>query len=215
MYEFVRGPLLWCAFLVFAVGLVYRIVALVILSRRKDPVIYDHLNLRWALRSIFHWLLPLNHTFRQYPIYCSVAYLFHILLLTVPIFLLAHNILWEESWSLSLWSFPEVWTDYLTIALIAAVLFMTVRRAVVSHVRVVTTFSDYLFLIVTVLPFITGYMAYHQWFDYRTVLIVHILSGELMLVLIPFTKLAHMLLFFLARAQVGMEFGQRRGTVTW
>jgi hypothetical protein len=45
--------------------------------------------------------------------------------------------------------------------------------------------------------------------------ILHMLSGELMLILIPFTKLSHMVFFFLSRAHIGSEFGERRGTVTW
>ncbi|MEJ2661725.1 MAG: hypothetical protein P8Z73_13520 [Desulfobacteraceae bacterium] len=32
-----------------------------------------------------------------------------------------------------------------------------------------------------------------------------------MLVAIPFTKLSHFLLFFLSRAQLGMDFGIKRG----
>jgi nitrate reductase gamma subunit len=128
---------------------------------------------------------------------------------------MAHNVLLEESWNFSFWSLPESTSDILTVVMIAAVLFMIVRRMVVPFVKVVTTPIDYVLLIAAGLPFITGFIAYHQWFDYKSMLIIHILSGELMLVLIPFTKLAHMILFFLSRAHIGMEFGERRGTVTW
>jgi hypothetical protein len=39
MYEFVRGPLLWVAFIVFLGGLIYRVAALVSLSLKKDKVV--------------------------------------------------------------------------------------------------------------------------------------------------------------------------------
>lgn len=215
MYEFVRGPLLWFAFIVFIAGTIYRIASLIRLSLIKDRVVYNHFSLKWAVRSIIHWILPLNHTVRQYPVYTAVAYIFHICLLAVPIFLLAHNILWYESWGITLWNLPEWLTDYMTLLMLAATLFLAIRRTVLPYVRIVTTFSDYLLLAVAALPFLTGYMAYHQWINYEWMLILHILSGELMLIAIPFTKLIHMLVFFLSRAQVGMEFGERRGTVTW
>jgi len=215
MYEFVRGPLLWITFIVFVGGMIYRIVSLVHLSTRRDQVIYNHMNASWAFRSIFHWLLPFNQTAKQYPVYTFVAFLFHICLLGIPIFLLAHNILWYESWGISWWSLPENLADYLTLVMLGAILFLLIRRAVLPYVRIVTSPTDYLFLLVVALPFLTGYLAYHQYIHYKTLLIIHILSGELMLMLIPFTKLAHMALFFFSRALIGMEFGERRGTTTW
>jgi hypothetical protein len=215
MYEFVRGPLLWVSFIVFIGGMIYRVATLISLSKQKDKVVYDHFNTGWALRSIFHWLLPFNRTVAQYPVYSILTYLFHILLLGVPIFLLAHNILWYESWQISWWSLPEDVADYLSLLMLGLILFLMVRRMVVPYAKIVTTAYDYVLLLVVALPFLTGYMAYHQWIDYKLMLILHILSGELMLILIPFTKLSHMLLFFLSRAHIGSEFGQRRGTVTW
>jgi nitrate reductase gamma subunit len=215
MYEFVRGPLLWFAFLVFVGGMIFRIVALIRLSLKKDMVVYNHVSLSWALRSIFHWILPLNRTVLQYPVYSIVTYIFHICIFGVPIFLLAHNVLLYESWKISIWTLPEGVADYLTLLVLAIVLFLIIRRIVLPYARIVTTPVDYVFLIIVGMPFLTGYIAYHQWFDYKLMLIIHILSGELMLVVIPFTKLAHMILFFFTRAHIGMEFGARRGTVTW
>ncbi len=43
--------------------------------------------------------------------------------------------------------------------------------------------------------------------------IVHMLSGELMLVLIPLTKLSHFVLFFFSRGATAVEFGRRRYSV--
>jgi hypothetical protein len=43
--------------------------------------------------------------------------------------------------------------------------------------------------------------------------IIHILTGELMLILIPFSKLSHWILFFVSRSVIGIEFGRRGYTV--
>ena len=37
------------------------------------------------------------------------------------------------------------------------------------------------------------------------------LSGELFLILAPFTKLSHIVLYFMSRAQLGMDFAIKRG----
>ncbi len=42
-------------------------------------------------------------------------------------------------------------------------------------------------------------------------LYAHILSGELLLVAIPATKLCHVVGFFLSRGQIGADFGIKRG----
>jgi nitrate reductase gamma subunit len=50
---------------------------------------------------------------------------------------------------------------------------------------------------------------------YETVMILHLLTAHLILILIPFTKLAHMILFFFTRAFIGFEMGGRRGARSW
>jgi nitrate reductase gamma subunit len=99
----------------------------------------------------------------------------------------------------------------MTAALLLAALFIVVRRMAVPQVRVLTTVYDILLMAIAVAPFVTGFIAYHQVGHYQFWLILHILCGEIMLVAIPWTKLSHFLLFFLSRAQLGMDFGIKRG----
>jgi nitrate reductase gamma subunit len=82
-------------------------------------------------------------------------------------------------------------------------------------VRAITSFYDYLVLALATVPFLSGFLAFHQIFDYRTVMIVHMLSGELMLMAIPFTKLTHMIFFFLNRFLVVNEHTIGRGSRAW
>jgi hypothetical protein len=44
---------------------------------------------------------------------------------------------------------------------------------------------------------------------------LHILSGEIMLITLPFTRLGHMIFFFLYRFMIGSEYSFARGTRTW
>ncbi|MBW1980661.1 MAG: nitrate reductase [Deltaproteobacteria bacterium] len=214
LYELLRGPLLWLSFGVFVCGMIVRIILFANLSLKKDRPIYRFFNWKWLWLSIFHWLIPLNQTAKKNPIVTLVGFLFHICLIATPLLLLAHGVLWYESWQISWWYLPEKIADYLTLVTIACALFLLIRRLVLPHVRVVTTLADYVLLLLTAAPFVTGYLAYHQYFHYETMLLLHMAFGELMLVVIPFTKLSHFLMFFVSRAVTGMEFG-RRSAPSW
>lgn len=215
-YQFVTGPLAWISFGIFIAGMTIKVIRLIILTSKKDRVVFDHLSLGWSLRSIFHWLVPFgSRSMREKPVFTIATFAFHICLLATPVFLLSHNIIWDEKWNITWWCLSEKIADYMTLVLIAAAIFLVVRRIVSPEVRIVTTAYDYLLLAIVTAPFVTGYFAYHQWFDYKTMMIIHILCGEAMLIAIPFTKLSHMILFFLTRAHIGSEMGQRRGAATW
>jgi len=201
---------LWSAFVVCIGGLGVRLLLLVRLSLRNDRPIYHYFSWKWLLLSLVHWLLPLNQTAKKHPVITAAGFVFHGSLIVTPIFLLAHGVLWYESWGVSWWFLPEKTADYLTLVTIGSGLFLFARRLLLAHVRLVSTTADYLVLALSLAPFVTGYLAYHQFFDYDTVLIVHMIAGELFLVAIPFTKLSHAVLFFASRAVTGMEFGRRR-----
>ena len=216
MYQFITGPLAWLTFMIFFGGMTYRVVSIVKLAREKDKVVFNHLDLNWSLNSIFRWLLPFgSRSMREKPVLTVVAFIFHLCLLITPVFLVAHNVIMKERWGVSFWTISENAADILTIILIACVVFYILRRIALPDVRLITTAYDYLLLAIVAAPFITGFLAYHQFSGYQFWVIVHVLSGEIMLIAIPFTKLSHMLLFFLTRAHIGSEMGQRRGAATW
>jgi nitrate reductase gamma subunit len=186
------------------------------LSRKKDSVFYNHASLRWGLKSILHWILPwASASMRKQPFFTLMVFSFHLTLLAVPLFLDAHNIMWDEAFGLSLWSIPDLLADAMTIILIASAVFLIIRRIRRAEVRILTSAWDYALLILTTAPFITGFLAYHQWGPYETLLILHILLAQALLILIPFTKLSHMILFFFTRAFIGFEMGSRRGARSW
>lgn len=216
MYQFVTGPLAWLSFGIFFIGVIARAVLYIKgLNWQLDRVAYQpHLRhgLRGAARSIFFWLVPFGtHSWREKPGFTILFFLFHGGLLATPVFLTAHNILLKERWGFALWSLPDAVTDLMTVVVIVAAVAIILRRVALPEVRILTTAYDVALLVLAVAPFVTGLLAYHHVGDYRFWLILHILSGELWLVAIPFTKLSHFILFFLSRAQLGMDFGIKRG----
>ena len=215
LYEIVRGPLAWVALLVFFLGTIYRIVSMLV-EARKDKVVYPYMSLKYGLRSLMHWLIPFGSVnMRKRPVMTVVTFVFHICLVLTPIFLLAHIVLVYESWQVQWWSLPEGAADVMSVLVFLACVFLLVRRIVSPEVQNVTFLSDYVLLAVVALPFLTGFLAYHQLGPYRPMLICHILAGEIMLMAIPFTRLSHMLFAPLTRAYMGSEFGGVRHAKDW
>lgn len=216
MYNFVTGPLAWFSFLVFFIGILVRgILYIKGLDAATDRITYNvnrsH-GIKEAIRSIFYWLVPFGtRGWRTQPVITILFLIFHTSLLVSPLFLTAHNFMLKERWGIQLFSLPDIVSDYLTIAVIVSACGLTLRRIILANVRIITTPWDYILLMITVAPFITGYIAFHQFGHYPFWMIAHILTGELMLVAIPFTKLSHCILFFLLRAQLGMDYGIKRG----
>lgn len=216
MYGFVTGPLAWLAFGIFFVGVVVRAVLYVKgLDWQMDRVAYSEhkaLGMKGAVNSILSWLIPFGtRSWRFYPFFTVMVFVFHIGLLITPIFLEGHNILLKERFGFSLWSISQSTADVLTIGMMVAALFIILRRYTLPEVRILTTWYDYMVLAIAVAPFLTGFLAAHNIGNYQFWLITHILAGEIMLIAIPFTKLSHFILFFMSRAQLGMDYGIKRG----
>jgi nitrate reductase gamma subunit len=216
IYTFVTGPLVWLAFIIFFGGCLYRLITLFILVHKKEQFIYSYFSLKYSLRSILHWITPFGtENMRRHPLFTIVTFAFHICLLLTPIFLLAHVMMIDESWNISWWTMSDNAAKILTVIVIACCIFFLVRRLVSPEVQFVTAASDFAILAIVAAPFITGLVAYYQWFNYQVVFILHALSGEIMLVAIPFTRLSHMLFAPLTRAYMGSEFGGVRHARDW
>ena len=215
-YNFVTGPLAWAAFIVFIAGSLYRLINMLYLVNKKEKFIYTYMSFKYSFRSIFHWITPFaTVNWKMHPVLTIVTFAFHICLIIAPVFLLSHAILWDESWNISLWTLPDGVADIMTLIVVGSCIFFLVRRLVLPEVQYVTSASDYVILAIVALPFITGFIAYHQWASYQVSMILHIISGEIMLVAIPFTRLSHMLFSPFTRAYMGSEFGGVRNAKDW
>ena len=88
MYEFVRGPLVWIAFIGFFGGMAYRFITMARLAK-KDKVVYPTFSGKYGLRSLLHWVVPFGgRKMRMHPFYTLLSYAFHICVLVTPLFLM-------------------------------------------------------------------------------------------------------------------------------
>ena len=206
IYNLVRGPFVWIAFLVFIGMSVYKVRRLYLMAK-NEKVVLPSIKIEAAGRSILHWIVPFgSRNWRmRWPVTIT-TFVFHIGLVFTPIFLLSHNVLWYESWGISWWSLSEKTADIMTLLVIITSLVFFLRRLFAPEVRFVTSSDDFLILAISFFPFLTGFLAYHErLLPYKPMVIFHILFGEAMLIAIPFTRLAHMFYFFMTRALMGSQ----------
>ena len=206
----------WITFFAVLLALAIQFYNLYRISRVKDAVLHDSWNWSWAFRSIFHWLIPFgSQGMKDHPFVTVGYFFFHLSFLFMLVFLSTH-VFTEMNWL----GGGNLIADLMALVFMGSVVFIVIRRLLAPEVRIVTTLSDYLLLALVTFLFMTGYyMAFHPdmelWINYENILISHILSSELLIILIPFSKLGHMILFFFTRAIIGVEFGARRGVKSW
>jgi nitrate reductase gamma subunit len=221
MVAYIRGPMVWVALLVFVLGSAFQILRFFLLSRKAAlsiPKLPRDVQPRKQPRAvrIAEIVYQLKHSvFAIHPLTMAVSTLFHLCLMLLPLFLLGHNELIELSIGMRLPSFPEYISDGFTLIVLFCCAFFLIRRVALARVRAISDLSDYLVLALATVPFLSGFLAYHQIFDYHTMIIVHMISGELMLVAIPFTKLTHMTFFFFNRFLVVNEHTLGGGSRIW
>jgi nitrate reductase gamma subunit len=216
MYEILTGPLLWISFAVFFVGLTARVVLYFKgLDWRLDRVAYKpHMNygIKGAVRSVYRWLLPFGtHSWRAKPIFTLMFFAFHIGLVIVPVFLEGHAVMIRNGLGIDWPSMPQILADVLAIAALMGGIGIAVRRFLLPEVRILTDFKDVMLLVLTLTLLCSGIMASYHTANYSLWINLHILCGVIVLLTAPFTKLAHIALFFCTRIQLGMDFGIKRG----
>lgn len=216
MYDFLTGPMLWLSIGVCVIGLFVRGVLYIKgLHWQLDRVAYrayPKAGIKGAARSIFFWIMPFGtRSWRAQPFMTILFLTFHAGVICVPLFLAAHNMILEKNFGFSFFTIHQTIADIFSWGVVISAVFLVLRRIALPEVRILTTTYDYVILFLSVAPFVTGLICRYELGDYSFWLLVHIAFGELLLIAIPFTKLSHILLFFMSRAQLGMDYGIKRG----
>jgi len=168
-------------------------------------------SLPWKLiiRRTLRWLFPANRLLINRPVYSVFSVLFHIGLLIVPVFLFAHVALWEDVLGFGWPTLSKAWADWLTLGTVAFALALVIGRIASRESRFLSRKQDYLWPMVLLIPFLTGYFCANLGLGptvYRLSMLIHILAGETIFVLMPFTKVAHCVL---------MPFSQLISSLAW
>jgi nitrate reductase gamma subunit len=188
----VRGTGLNIALGIFVLGTLWRLFEIYTLGRKPDLAVPRHRAGASGLHTMFRRSVPPPGMFKRSPISYVGGYVFHIGLFVIVFLFAQHIKLIETLTGLSWPNLPTQLIDATAVVTLATMLLVLVERINKLVKRFLSTFEDYAAWALTFLPILTGYLASrHLLLPYTTMLALHILSAELLLVFLPFTKLIH------------------------
>lgn len=195
--EWARGPAFMFAFTFMVLGLM-RHVALTLwetaraMSRAGDKTF----PYRQVCTATLKWLFPIGKV-RVRPLVSLTSVLFHLSVILVPFFLAGHIALVARGLGVSWPAIPNQLASALTVVAVVTAVGLVLLRLTSRATRSLSRFQDYVLPIVVAIPFASGFLAMHPSLNplsYQAMLLVHVMSANLVFVLVPITKLSHMVL---------------------
>lgn len=206
----VRGTGLDLAVAIFVLGVIWRLIEVYSLGRKADLSAPRHVAGASGLNTVFRRSIPPEGMVKASPVSYIGGYAFHIGLAVVVFFFAPHIKLIESVTGLSWPALPSQFVDFVAVVTLAALVVVLVDRLNKPVKRFLSTFEDYATWALTFLPVLTGWLAVqHLLLPYTTMLALHILSVELLLVFLPFTKLFHAFAVFGSRWYNGTVNGHK------
>jgi nitrate reductase gamma subunit len=206
----VRGPAFDVAVAIFVIGVLARLFEILVLGRKSFQSEPKGAQIGSGLAEVFKRSVPLPDIVKRGAVTLVAGYVFHIglfitIFLFVPHIELIHSI-FGVRWP----GLPNPVVDAVTVVSMVALLVLLVHRFIQPVKRMLSGFEDYFTWLVTFLPILTGWLAYHRLVDpYPLILGIHILTVLLLMVVLPFTKLMHAFTLFLSRWYNGAFYGRR------
>jgi nitrate reductase gamma subunit len=200
LLSWARGPGLQIATIIFVAGVVIRIFEILMLGRKANLAEPKGTEMSSGLRTMVSRTIPDPGTFKRASVTIVSGYIFHIGLFITCFFSAPHILFIKDVTGLSWPALPTPVIDAFAVVTIITLLVTLVNRFTNKVMRYLTNFEDLLTWFLTFLPMITGYIAFHRMgMTAPTLLAIHILSVELLLIVFPFTKLMHAFTLFIAR----------------
>lgn len=207
---FVRGPALQFASVVFVIGVLVRIAEILLLGRRKNLAEARGSELAGGLRTILSRSVPDRGTLQRSTFNVVAGYVFHTGFFVVLFFFAPHILLLQDVFGVRWPSLPGSMVDAVTVVTIIALLLVLLHRINHKVMRYLSRTGDYVVWLVTFLPLVTGYLAFHRiGMAPQTLITVHIASVELLMIVFPFSKLMHAFTTFMARYYNGATAGRK------
>ena len=206
----VRGTGLNLAVGIFLLGVLWRLLEIYGLGRKKDLAAPRHVAGASGWHTIFRRSIPAEGMLKTSPVSYIGGYVFHIGLVVVVLLFAPHIKLIQSLSGLSWPGLPSQFIDLVAVVTIAAMVVVLADRINKPVKRFLSTFEDWFTWTLTFLPLLTGWLAVrHMLLPYTTMLALHILSVELLLVFLPFTKLFHVFTVFGSRWFNGAANGHK------
>jgi nitrate reductase gamma subunit len=205
-----RGPGFDIALTIFVVGMLLRLLEVLALGKKPDLSASRGSGVSGGVRTVLSRSLPRKSVFDKEPLRIINGYVMHIGFFIVLFLYEPHIVLFEKALGFGWPGLPSGLIDAVAAITLLSLLAALVFRLNSKVMRFLSTKGDYVAWLVTMLPVLTGYLAYnHLLLPYTLMLALHLLSVELLLVVAPFSKLTHMFSFAMARWYQGFQAGRR------
>ena len=205
-----RGPGLAIALAICAFGILLRLFEIFSLGRKADLSRAREHSPGSGWRTIFSRSLPPPGLLKRAPVTYIGGYVFHLGFAITLLFFVPHIELARSLVGIGWPGLPMPVVDISAVAAMLGLLAVLASRLANPVKRFLSGFQDYLAWLLTFLPLASGYLAFHHLLiDYTLALALHILSVELLLVALPFTKLFHTVSVFVSRWYNGDIFGRK------
>lgn len=206
----VRGPGLNIALVIFVLGTIWRLFEIYSLGRKKDIAPARQVAGASGWHTIVRRSVPPPGMLKRSPVSYVGGYVFHIGLFIIVFLFAPHIQLVDSLLGISWPALPSQIVDAVAVVTLATMLVVLADRINKPVKRYLSTFEDYFTWALTFLPVLTGYLAVqHLLLPYTTMLAIHILSVELLLIVLPFTKLFHVFTLIPSRWYNGDINGKR------
>ena len=206
----VRGPAFDVATVVLCAGIVVRLLEILLMGRKPNLAEARGSEMAGGLGTMVRRSLPDAGTLRRSSLTIITGWVFHLGLFIVIFLFVPHILVFEQALGLSWPGLPSNIVDAVAVVTILALMVKLIHRLRDPVLRLLSKFDDHLSWFVTILPVITGWLAFHRiGAPPPTLIAIHILSVELLMVLLPFTKLAHAFTLWMARWYNGAIAGYR------
>ncbi len=200
LLTWVRGTGLNIAIGIFLIGIIWRLFEIYSLGRKKDLSAPRSAAGASGWHTVFRRTLPAPGLLKKAPVTYIAGGIFHVGLAIVVFLFVPHIKLIQSLTGLSWPGLPSQFIDLVAIVTLVAMLVLLVDRFINPVKKFLSTFEDWFTWALTFLPVLTGWLAVrHLLLPYTTMLAVHILCVELLLVFLPFTKLFHAFTVFGSR----------------
>lgn len=207
--EWARGPVFWFAAAFMVLGSI-RHVLLTLWEIGHTYYRAGDKNIPYAqlVKTTWQWLLPIGK-FKERTSYGIATLVFHVSIIVTPVLLGGHIVLIQRGTGLWWPSIPNILADLLTVVAVVTAIVLIVQRVVRRDSRSVSKFSDYAIPFLIAVPFASGFLVMHPAlnpFSFSATLLVHVMSANLVLILIPVTKLSHCFLTPMSQAVAEMAW---------
>jgi nitrate reductase gamma subunit len=217
LLSFARGPGMQVASLIFVAGMFWRLSGIFLLRRR---VAHAAARNPFAVRvlggavTIFTRTIPRRTFWPRVGAGVALSYVFHVGLFIILFGGAPHILIIHDIFGLSWPGLPRGVIVIASGITLAALILLLVRRLTHPVLRLLSKPDDYISWAMVFLPVATGILLSGETVaGYGTLLAVHILSIEALMIWLPFGKLMHVSLVFAGRFVLGYNFS-RKGAAT-